>query len=270
MRARNIKPGFFENEILPEIEPLGRLLFIGLWCLADRKGRLEDRPRRISGQLFPYDKECDVNRYLDELQEREFLVRYTNGTDKFIQIISFNKHQSPHIKERASTTPAPDISETSTGQAPGKPLPRQLLAPPDSLIPDSLIPDSKHLDDSDESTERKSSQKSTRQPVKSEYTPEFEKVWAIYPKREGSNPKGSAFKAWNARIRGGYTHEEINNGVVRYASLKKSAGELGTRFIMQAATFFGPEDPPHFTLPWSESENTDMEPVEDWRDRVDV
>ena len=33
-RARNIKPGFFDNEILGELPALTRLLFIGLWCLA--------------------------------------------------------------------------------------------------------------------------------------------------------------------------------------------------------------------------------------------
>lgn len=36
MRARNIKPGFFSNDLLPECEPLARLLFIGLWCMADK------------------------------------------------------------------------------------------------------------------------------------------------------------------------------------------------------------------------------------------
>ena len=34
-RARNIKPAFFDNDELAENEPLGRLLFIGLWTLAD-------------------------------------------------------------------------------------------------------------------------------------------------------------------------------------------------------------------------------------------
>ena len=47
-RARNIKPGFFANENLAECDPLARLLFAGLWCLADREGRLEDRPKRIA------------------------------------------------------------------------------------------------------------------------------------------------------------------------------------------------------------------------------
>ena len=37
-RSRNIKPGFFKNEHLAECQPLARLLFIGLWTLADREG----------------------------------------------------------------------------------------------------------------------------------------------------------------------------------------------------------------------------------------
>ena len=44
-RARNIKPGFFRNADLVEMPIEARLLFIGLWTLADRSGRLEDRPR---------------------------------------------------------------------------------------------------------------------------------------------------------------------------------------------------------------------------------
>ncbi len=43
-RARNIKPGFFDNEILGELPALTRLLFIGLWCLADREGVYRTAP----------------------------------------------------------------------------------------------------------------------------------------------------------------------------------------------------------------------------------
>ena len=52
-RARNIKPGFFKNELLAEMPPETRLLFMGLWCLADREGRFEDRPKKIKMELFP-------------------------------------------------------------------------------------------------------------------------------------------------------------------------------------------------------------------------
>ena len=54
-RARNIKPGLFTNEVLVDLPAFDRLLFIGLWCLADREGRLEDRVKRIKMELFPCD-----------------------------------------------------------------------------------------------------------------------------------------------------------------------------------------------------------------------
>lgn len=94
MRSRNIKPGFFTNEKLAEIEPLGRLLFAGLWCLADRDGRLEDRPKRIKHEVLGYD-DCDVDQLLADLHDHGFIVRYGG----FIQITSFKKHQNPHPKE---------------------------------------------------------------------------------------------------------------------------------------------------------------------------
>jgi hypothetical protein len=59
-RARNIKPGFFANDVLAEIDPLGRLLFAGLWTIADREGRLEDRIKKIKAQILPYD-DCDCD-----------------------------------------------------------------------------------------------------------------------------------------------------------------------------------------------------------------
>ncbi len=52
MRARGIKPAFFKNEELAELGTVAQLLFIGLWCLADREGRLEDRPKRIGAEVM--------------------------------------------------------------------------------------------------------------------------------------------------------------------------------------------------------------------------
>ena len=45
-RSRNIKPSFFMNEDIIELPYEARLLFIGLWTLADREGRLENRPKK--------------------------------------------------------------------------------------------------------------------------------------------------------------------------------------------------------------------------------
>ncbi|MFN9374496.1 MAG: hypothetical protein ACK6D3_21625 [Planctomycetaceae bacterium] len=147
-RSRNIKPGFFKNEDLAECSPLARLLFVGLWCEADRDGRLEDRPKRIKVELLPYD-DCDVDRLLGELVTRGFIVRYEAEGKACICIPAFLKHQNPHKKEAESVLPAvpdewlcramPDQAREIPGQA--REIPERVLLIPDSgfLIPDSLI-----------------------------------------------------------------------------------------------------------------------------------
>jgi len=140
MRARNLKPGFFKNEALAECSPLARLLFAGLWCLADRGGRLEDRPKRIRAELLPYD-DGSVEDLLSELHDAGFILRYAAAGGRFIQVVNFTKHQNPHHREAESTIPAPDKPEASPGLSSDKPM-----TSPESarLIPDSLnlIPDS--------------------------------------------------------------------------------------------------------------------------------
>lgn len=84
-RARNIKPGFFANEKLAECDPLARLLFAGLWCLADREGRLEDRPKRIRAEVLPYDI-CDAEALLEQLKEHGFILRYESCGSRYIQV----------------------------------------------------------------------------------------------------------------------------------------------------------------------------------------
>ncbi len=106
MRARNIKPGFFRNEDLVEISPSGRLLFIGLWCMADRKGLLEDRPKKIKLELMPYDDiNCDT--LLQELNNHKLILRYNVNGNKYIAIPNFTKHQRPHPNEKLSELPPP-------------------------------------------------------------------------------------------------------------------------------------------------------------------
>jgi len=140
-RARNIKPAIMTNDELAELDPLARLLFIYLWMLADRSGRLEDRPKKIKGEALPYDN-ADVDAMLSELQASGFILRYQVEGHRLIQIVNFAKHQTPHIREADSSLPEP-VQSTAKAvprqvQGDGEALPRS----PDSLIPDSLIPDS--------------------------------------------------------------------------------------------------------------------------------
>lgn len=149
-RARNIKPGFFKNEDLGECSPWARLCFAGLWTLADREGRLEDRPKRIKGELFPFDS-IEVEPLLLELERFKFIVRYESEGMKAIQIMEFAKHQTPHYTEKGSVIKPPELLESDMHDECSNPensgeLRNQVpikggSQPPDSLIPDSLIPD---------------------------------------------------------------------------------------------------------------------------------
>jgi len=105
-RARNIKPSFFFNDELIELCFAARLLFIGLWTLADREGYLEDRPKKIKMSLFPADS-IDIDALLDDLTGAGFLERYTAEGAKYIHICKFDKHQNPHYKEAQSVIPKP-------------------------------------------------------------------------------------------------------------------------------------------------------------------
>lgn len=121
MRARNLKPGFFSNELLAECQPLTRLLFEGLWCIADREGRLEDRPKRIKRDVLPYD-EIDIEMLLEELAGKTeedgqpaFIIRYQVDRKKYIQIVNFLSHNKPYTREVISVIPpCPDNAITLT------------------------------------------------------------------------------------------------------------------------------------------------------------
>ncbi len=157
MRARNIKPGFFKNEHLLSCDPLARILFEGLWCMADREGRLEDRPNKIKIEILPCDN-SDVNALLDQLAqwtdedgEPALIMRYQADGKRYIQIVNFLKHQNPHVKEAKSSIPAPCLHHACTVLEPDShhadtvQTPEQhSTSPADSLIPDSLIPESKN------------------------------------------------------------------------------------------------------------------------------
>lgn len=154
-RARNIKPSFFQNEELGELLPIERLAFIGMWTIADFKGCIELRPKRLKVQLLPYD-ECDFESIVNNLEQSRFISTYSVLGQRYIKIINFEKHQNPHKNERESGSEIPDITvrddlinkindleiiennPDKNGTAPAD----SLLLIPDSLNTDSLNPSS--------------------------------------------------------------------------------------------------------------------------------
>ena len=105
-RSRIIKPEFFQNRKLAEMSAHHRLLFIGLWTIADRDGKLQDDPDLIKAMVFPFET-IDVDGLLAELSETGFIDRYNGGEYNCIIIPKFLFHQKPHWNETESQLPEP-------------------------------------------------------------------------------------------------------------------------------------------------------------------
>lgn len=108
-RIRSIKPEFWQDEKLARL-PLGaRLLFIGLWNIADDVGRLRGNPLFVRSQVFPYEPKADVEGWLGELHAIGVIQRYEKAGESFISVTNFLKHQQIS-KPSPSRLPAPEDS----------------------------------------------------------------------------------------------------------------------------------------------------------------
>lgn len=111
-RARNIKPGTFVNDTLAENEPLGRLLFIGMWTIADYKGDFEWREKRVKAQLLPYDN-CNITKLAINLDESGFIRFYSVHDKIYCRVVEFCAHQNPHKNEKEKGSDIPNFDEES-------------------------------------------------------------------------------------------------------------------------------------------------------------
>lgn len=68
---------------------------------------------------------------------------------------------------------------------------------------------------------------------------QFDEIRNAYPKRGGGQKWQDAERAYNARIAEGSTHDQILDGVYRYARFIEATGKVGTEYVQMAATFLG-------------------------------
>lgn len=204
-RARNIKPSIMDNEVLGTADPLYTLLFERLWMLADREGRLEDRPARIRAQAFPHRPEMRIDEALDWLCENNFITRYEVEGVKCIAIDKFLEHQRPHKNEVASVLPSiPAKSqkrkrvlpryEASTTKAVHNGHSEQCQKQEKSVcLPDTLLSDTL-LSDSGFSDSLIPDPGLIKPPNPPSGGVGFDAFWNAYPKKAA---RPAALKAWN-------------------------------------------------------------------------
>lgn len=232
-RIRTIKPEFPQSESMGRVSRESRLCFVQLWTVADDSGRLRGNSRMLASLLYPYDDDAKdlIDDWLDELDAEDAIVRYEVEGNAYIEIRKWLDHQKI---DKPTPSKLPPFDESS-----------RILANP---------------------TRRKGvDQGVDRGPTTASQKPEadadFEEAWKLYPKRAGGDPKGRALKAWRARRKEGHSVEDIKAGVMRYAAFARASGKEHTEYVMQAATFFGPDR--QFLEPWNPPQEK-AKPTEWW------
>lgn len=82
------------------------------------------------------------------------------------------------------------------------------------------------------------------------YPDAFEALWSVYPERKGSNRKLAAYRKWRSTVQNGADPDQLFIATIKYREFKANEGEIGTQYVMQAKTFFGPDE--HWRQAWDD------------------
>lgn len=133
-RMRSIKPETFQDQDFAAELPNrdARLLYIGLWGLADEHARLRGDAVFIKGQLFSYDPDLTpevIDGLIDMLEETGRAVRYRIRSSVYIHLPKLAKHQRLEPHKVPSRLPEPPTEQSE-----------QLNGTPSEKIPDESAP----------------------------------------------------------------------------------------------------------------------------------
>jgi len=214
-RIRTIKPEFFTDSKITSLTPLARLFYVSLWCESDRQGRLKWDPTTLKYRYLPADK-AKVEDLGDELLSAGLIRLYEVNGQVYAEIPGFIRHQVINNREAESSFPAwtPDACVTR-----------------ESGVSDAAC--------GKEGREGKGRKGTT--PIVPKGTDEpkgFQDLMAVYPKREGTNPRPRALRAWHDAIARGANPEQIIEAAKAYARTEVA----GTKYTQQTSTWLNGDE----------------------------
>jgi len=263
-RIRTLKPEFWSDEKLSLLDPLTRLVFLGLISMADDYGRLVDNVKLLDGQLFPNtDDSCRAP--LELLARIGRIVRYRAASGQsVIQVMHWTRHQKvmhpgkavlPPVDGAVLIQPTPPEALPPSHPSPGGEAQagteqvscdsHATLMQPSSPIPSDLVTNDLVTNDQ---RPTHTARRTPRERVTGPVLLAFGEAWTVYPRRSGANSRRDAEGAFLARVREGVAAAELIDGAKRYRSHCDREGATGTKFVMQASRFFGPSK--FYAEPW--------------------
>ena len=119
-RRRMIHPDIWESEDFSKLSMLAKLLFIGMFSMADDEGKGRAKPVYLKSIIFPYDdgmRIIDVEKALSEIGSNMSVTFYAHDENYYYRIDSWDKWQRVD-KPQPSKIPEPQAFDGDSGMIP--------------------------------------------------------------------------------------------------------------------------------------------------------
>lgn len=95
-RKRMIDPNIWQSEDFSKLTTLAKLIFIGLFSLADDEGRGRCNPVYLKSTLFPYEegiRSADIDKTLSEISSNMSVLFYSHDGSNYYSLYNWNTWQ---------------------------------------------------------------------------------------------------------------------------------------------------------------------------------
>ena len=197
-RIRSVKPEFWIDEKLAiSTSRDARLIYIGLWNLADEHSRVRGSSAYLKGQLFAYDDDLTpstLGRLIDELEAASAVVRYVADGETYLYLPKLARHQRLEPDKVPSRLPAPPPELVEAEPC------ADLSAPdPDESAPREEDHALLYVAGSREHVAgSRGKEPRALRDASAQADAAFDEFWKRYPRREA---KAAARKAWDKAIK---------------------------------------------------------------------
>lgn len=106
-----IDPSIWQSEDFSKLSTLAKLVFIGLFSLADDEGRGRCNPVYLKSTLFPYDesiRSADIDKTLSEISSNMSVIFYSCDGSNYYSLYNWNTWQKI---DKPSESKIPDYDE---------------------------------------------------------------------------------------------------------------------------------------------------------------
>lgn len=110
-RKRMIDPNIWQSEDFSKLSTLGKLVFIGMFSLADDEGKGRCNPVYLKSTLFPYEEDirsADIDKTLSEIGSNMSVILYSCDGSSYYWLYNWDNWQKI---DKPSASKIPDFDE---------------------------------------------------------------------------------------------------------------------------------------------------------------